>query len=86
MDFIAQEFVTKERQLQKIEEYIGQLESRILKSQLILKARRKEDDVLEAEVNTRIEKKDQHYHALQKSVQEDIEQLKKEEEEFYSWF
>lgn len=29
LDFIAQEFVTKEKQLQKIEEYIGQLESRI---------------------------------------------------------
>lgn len=25
LDFIAQEFVTKEKQLQKIEEYIGQL-------------------------------------------------------------
>lgn len=41
LDFIAEEFVTKERQLQKIEEYIGQLESRILRAQLNLKAQKK---------------------------------------------
>ncbi len=39
LNFIAEEFVTKERQLQKIEEYIGQLESRILKSKLTLKTK-----------------------------------------------
>lgn len=54
LQFLAQEFVTKEKQLQKIEEYIGQLESRILKSQLILKERRKEDQVLEEEVNKKV--------------------------------
>lgn len=46
LDFIAEEFVTKERQLQKIEEYIGQLESRILKAQLTLKNRKRQDDNL----------------------------------------
>ena len=46
LDFIAEEFVTNERQLQTIEEYIVQLESRILKAQLTLKNRKRQDDNL----------------------------------------
>ena len=43
LDFLASEFVTKDRQLQKIEEYIGQLESRIMKAQINFKVRKNED-------------------------------------------
>jgi archaellum component FlaC len=47
LDFIAQEFVTKEKQLQTIEEYIAQLESRIENSQTALRARTQEDSSLQ---------------------------------------
>ena len=53
LDFIAEEFVTKERQLQKIQQYIGQLESRILRAQLTLKTKKVQDDDLKKEVCTK---------------------------------
>jgi hypothetical protein len=43
LTFIAQEFVTKEKQLQKIEEYVAQLESRIEQAQATLRAKNQED-------------------------------------------
>jgi hypothetical protein len=58
LGFIAQEFVTKEKQLQKIEEYIAQLESRIEVAQNALRARTQEDSALQAEVSARVEKDD----------------------------
>jgi len=48
LDFLAEEFVTKDKQLQKIEEYIGQLETRIISSHNVLKSRLNEDSALEA--------------------------------------
>lgn len=86
IDFIAEEFVTKERQLQKIEEYIAQLESRINTTQKTLIFRREEDEILSQEVNAKIEKQDEKYALLQEHAKKDIASLKKNEREFYEWF
>lgn len=86
LDFIAQEFVTKEKQLQKIEEYIAQLESRIENAQTALRARTKEDSTLQTEISTRVEKDDEKYIQLQAKVGAEIKQLKSQEAEFFKWF
>lgn len=86
LDFIAQEFVTKEKQLQTIEEYIAQLESRIENAQTVLRARTQEDSSLQKQVNTRVEKEDEKYLQLQLKVSDDIKKLKAQEAQFFSWF
>jgi hypothetical protein len=79
IDFIAEEFVTKERQLQKIEEYIAQLESRINTTQKTLIFRREEDEILSQEVNAKIEKQDEKYALLQEHAKKETASLKKNE-------
>lgn len=54
LDFIAQEFVTKEKQLQTIEEYIAQLESRIQNAHSALRTRTQDDRILQTQLNARI--------------------------------
>lgn len=63
--------------MQKIEEYIGQLESRIESAQMMLRAREKEDSILESEVNARVEKEDEKYAVMQVKVKQEIETLKR---------
>lgn len=73
LNFIAQEFVTKEKQLQKIEEYIGQLETRIQTTQHHLREKAREDRELEDEVTAEVQREDQRYIAEQHAVQTDIQ-------------
>ncbi len=54
LDFIAKQFVTKQKQLQKIEQYVAELEARIDQAQGQLRAKKEEDDTLEREVNAKI--------------------------------
>jgi chromosome segregation ATPase len=86
LTFIAQEFVTKEKQLQKIEEYVAQLESRIEQAQSALRGKLQEDKALQQEVNAHIEKDDARYLQLQGRLSADIRQLKAQETQFFAWF
>lgn len=86
VDFLADQFVAKERQIQKLGEYIGKLEDRIVSFENQLENRKDKDQKLKEQLTAETySQSEKEYEELSVHVRQDLGDLKKDHVEMNEW-